>query len=319
VSVASYAEAGDHQPCTTPDLAALLSRPDVDHAVPVLDASVLRAALTVSKPGRSVTPADQRLMRDVARGAGLLLRGAQLTTELEERVQRADELATQLRASRQRLTRAREVERQRLIGELTQVTTGRLAALRGQVTEIRDLLSRVSSRGGEGGEGTDAEITQQALARARTGLDELLDRFRVIARGVYPSVLRDQGPSGALEELAADLPRPVRLSGRPARRLSWEVESGIYWVAASAMQQLASQPTDQPLRVHLEHTRGRLAVRVEDPVVAMTADEVLAALTDDVERLAALGGDVEVISDGGGGIALRAWLPDQLEPLVDAP
>jgi hypothetical protein len=37
---------------------------------------------------------------------------------------------------------------------------------------------------------TPAEHAQQAVARARTGLDELLDRFRVIARGVYPTVLR---------------------------------------------------------------------------------------------------------------------------------
>ena len=37
-------------------------------------------------------------------------------------------------------------------------------------------------------------------------LDELLDRFRVIARGVYPAVLRDQGPAAALDEVIADLP-----------------------------------------------------------------------------------------------------------------
>jgi hypothetical protein len=37
---------------------------------------------------------------------------------------------------------------------------------------------------------TPAEHVQHAVARARTGLDELLDRFRVIARGMYPTVLR---------------------------------------------------------------------------------------------------------------------------------
>lgn len=55
--------------------AALLIQPDVDHAVPVLDGSVLRAALTVSKPGYAVTPADQRVMQDIAQDAALLLRG----------------------------------------------------------------------------------------------------------------------------------------------------------------------------------------------------------------------------------------------------
>ena len=307
VCAASHPAGDDAQPRTTPNLAALLAEPDVDHAVPVLDGSVLRAAITVGKPGRPVTPADQRLMEDVAQGAGLLLRGAQLTSELEQRVRRADELATQLKASRQRLTRAREVERQRLIGELTQVTTARLAALRGEVADIQRLLS-------SGTEGTEA-----ALARARTGLDQLLDRFRVIARGVYPAVLRSQGPASALEELATDLPRPIRLAGRLSKRLSWEVESGIYWLAASAMQQLAGRPAEQPLRVQLDHTDGRLTVRVEDPTATMAAKDVLATLTDDVERLAALGGDMELAEDCAGGIALQAWLPDQLEPSVDNP
>ncbi len=310
VSAACYPAVDDVEPRTTATLAALLTQPDVDHAVPVLDGSVLRAALTVSKPGHTVTPADQRVMQDLAQGAGLLLRGAQLASELEERVRQADELAAQLQASRKRLTRAREVERQRLVGELTQVTTARLATLRGDVAELQELVSSG---------GAAHEHTQQALMRARTGLDELLDRFRVIARGVYPAVLRGQGPAGALEELATDLARPVRLSGRLSRRLSWEVESGIYWLAASAMQQLAGQPAEQPLRVHLELAEGRLTVRIEDPAAAMAASAVLAALTGDVDRLAALGGDVEITEYGAGGIALRAWLPDQIEPSVEGP
>jgi hypothetical protein len=309
VSAASYPARDDLPPRTTANLAALLATADVDHAVPVFDGPVLRGALTISKPGRAVTPTDQRLMQDIAQGAGLLLRGAQLTTELEERVRRADELATQLQASRQRLTNAREVERHRLVSELTQVTTARLATLRGDIATIQKLLSS---------DQTESERTRQALAQARNRLDELIERFRVIARGVYPAVLRSQGPVGALEELATDLPRPMRVSGRLSRRLSWEVESGIYWLAASAMQQLAGRGAEQPLRVHLEHAKGRLAVRIEDPVVAKAARDVLAAMADDVDRLAALGGDVEIISDGVGGIALRAWLPDHLEPFVDA-
>jgi hypothetical protein len=69
--------------------------------------------------------------------------------------------------------------------------------------------------------------------------------------------------------------------------------------------------------VHLEHTRGQLAVRIADPTPATATDEVLMALTVDMDRLAALGGDVEITEGGAGGITLRAWLPDQLEPLVD--
>ena len=308
VSAASYPVVEGAQPHSLTTLAALLAQPDVDHVVPVLDGSVLRAVLAIGKPGLAVTPADKRLMHDIAGGAGLLLRGVQLNAELQERVRRADELATELQASRQRLTHARDVERRRLIAELTQVMTDRLAVLRIELAQVQDHLS---------GATVQAEQAQQALERARTGLDELLDRFRVIARGVHPAVLRDQGPYGALDELATELPRPVRLSGTLSQRLAWEVESGIYFLAASAMQHLAGRPADQALHVHLEHTQGRLAVRIDDPALATPAEGVLAALTDDVDRLAALGGDVALSEDGTGGAVLRAWLPDQLEPSVE--
>lgn len=308
VNVAAYPPTTEVPSRTTESLAALLAQPDVDHAVPVLDGPVLRAALTITKPGRAVTPADQRLGQDIAAGAGLVLRGAQLNIELGERVRHADELAAQLQASRQRLTRARQVERQRLVGELTQATTGRLAALRTDAGTVHDLL-----RAG------DAERARHRLAAARTGLDDLIDRFRVIARGLYPAVLRGQGLYAALEELASDLPRPVTLSGTLQRRLGWEVESGIYWLAASAMQQLAGRPAEQPLRVHLRHTDGELAVHIEDPALASAAGEVRTALADEIERLAALGGDAQITPDGAGGIALRAWLPDQLQPAAGDP
>ena len=60
----------------------LLARPDVDHVVPVLDGTELRAALAIEKPDASITPADQRLMQDVADGAGLLLRSVRADAEL---------------------------------------------------------------------------------------------------------------------------------------------------------------------------------------------------------------------------------------------
>ena len=49
-------------PAEEPNLAVLLARPDIDHVVPVLDGTVLRAALTIGKPGAAITPADQLLI-----------------------------------------------------------------------------------------------------------------------------------------------------------------------------------------------------------------------------------------------------------------
>jgi signal transduction histidine kinase len=214
-----------------------------------------------------------------------------------------------------------------LVIELGYATDDRLAALRDEVFVARAVLTPGLERAG---------TALESLRRARVGLEDLIDRFRVIARGVYPAVLRDQGPMAALEELAADLPRPVRLTGDLGRRLSWEVESGIYYLTASAIQQLAGRPAERELLVHLEHADGRLSVRVEDTAPVVAAQQVRDALAGDAERLATLGGELELndpaaeadgtASAAGSDVAtshvtahvitLHAWLPDRLEPQV---
>lgn len=306
---APHAPPRDAPPPATANLAVLLARPGTDFVVPVLDGAVLRAALVIDKPDGPVTPADRRLMQDVADGAGLLLRSVQRGAELHERVRRADELADELRESRRRLTQAREVERRRLVGELSHATTDQLSTLRTALRRADEDLAAVPA-------GTDAAA--DALARARVALDELLQRFRVIARGVYPAVLRDQGPAAALDEVLADLPRAVRLSGDATERLAWEVESGIYYLAAAAVTHLAARPAPTELHVQLEHHDGRLAVRIDDPALGPgSAASLRAELAGDVERLAALGGAVE-ITEYAAGATVLAWLPDRLEPLVES-
>ncbi|MCE0766802.1 hypothetical protein LWC35_28430 [Pseudonocardia kujensis] len=295
---------------TVPNLAVLLGGEDperrADHVVPIVEGQTLRAVLAIRKTA-AITPADQQLMRDLAGGAGLLLRGVAMNTELRDRVRRAAELAAELERSRERLATARDVERRRLVGELSHATTDRLATLRIVLDGARQDL---------GGNAPEPERAVSALRRAGTQLDELLDRFRLIARGVYPQVLRDQGPVGALEEVAADLDRPVRLAGAPEDRLPWEVESGVYYVAASALQWL-SAATGPELEVELTHTDGRLAVRVVDPQPGFAPGELRAALAGDLERLAALGGEAGLSTDEDGRLVLTASLPERLEPAVE--
>ncbi|MBC3195054.1 hypothetical protein H7X46_28775 [Pseudonocardia sp. C8] len=292
---------------SVPGLAVLLARPDTDHVVPVLDGDQLRAALAIGMGGAAVTADDRRLLQDLANGAGALLREVQHGIELERRVRRADELADELQRSRERLGRARDVERRRLVGELSHATAGRLVALRDGLRGARDELAA----------GAPPGEVRAGLARTRAGLEELLERFRAIARGVYPSVLRDQGPAAALEELIADLPRPVRLEPAVDRRLDWEIESGVYYLAASALQHLAARAEGPELLVRLAHGAGRLSVRVEDPDPGADAGALREALAIDAERLDALGGIVELTGTGTGPVAVDGWLPERLEPLVE--
>ncbi len=304
-----------------PSLAALLSRPGIDHAVPVLDGERLRAVLTLGKAGRPVTAADRRLVRDVAGGAHLLLQGVARGAELAARVRRVDELAAETAASRRRLEVARDAERRRLATELRGATTERLAAFRLAITDAGDALEDVEDDPVDGpaplrsASEDAAEMARHHVEEARDRLTELIDRFRVIARGVHPAVLREQGPRAALEEVAADLPRRVHLSGRLSDRLPREIESGLYYAAASAISLLAARGGRPPLEAHLDRHGDTVEVRVEDGDPEGDAAWLRAALADDLDRLAAFGGGLDV-TDHGGLLELRAWLPDRLRPVV---
>ncbi|HEY2193130.1 MAG TPA: hypothetical protein VGH76_12655 [Actinomycetospora sp.] len=308
---------------TAPDrvasLVELLVRPDVDHALPLVDGGELRAVLTLGKPGRAVTAADRDLVAEAGAGAGLLLRVAARGAELAERVARADELARETEESRRRLGRAREVERRRLVGELGGATTERLASFRTAVAALGESLEEgLEEPEDDPARQEAAEFAGHHLETARERLEELLDRFRVIARGVHPAVLRDQGPRAALEEVVADLPRPVGLTGRLAARLPWEVESGLYYAAAAALHLLGgAREGEGPLELALEQGDEHAEVRVTD--AGADPDATRAALADDADRLAALGGSLEVAVDDGGRTVLRARLPTQLRPLVGSP
>jgi hypothetical protein len=328
VATASYPatdEAGT--PDSAENLAVLLARPGIGHVVPVLDGTELRAVLSIEKPELPVTPADRVLMQDVANGAALLLRTVALNAVLTERVRRADHLADELRASRRRLAQARDVERRRLLTELSRATSGSLGALREHVASARADLARPGVRvrpdtqaqpDMQAQPGTPAPSAGAALVRARTEVDELLDRFRVIARGVYPAVLRGQGPGAALAELVADLGRLVRLTGDLDVRVAWEIESAVYQVTAAALDVLAGQPATAEIQVRLTRADGRVRVLVEDPSPPVTAEQVRTALVDDIERLAALGGSVECVDGDERTLRLLAWLPDRLDALLDA-
>jgi signal transduction histidine kinase len=306
-------------PRSVPGLSALLVEPGTDHVEPVLDGGVLRAAVAITKPA-AITAADRRLLHDVANGAALLLRVVALNAELSEQVRRAERLAEELRASRQRLDSVREAERRRLVSELSHVTGDRLAALRAELEQARSGLT---------GAPVDAAAVREGLARTRVQLDDLLDRFRTVARGVYPAVLRDQGPAVALQEVLVDLPRQVALRADPGSRVAWELESGLYYLAVSALRTLAGRPAERELTVRLEPAPGRLGVVIEDPTPPVAAAALAGLLTDDVDRLVALGGGLEVTAvdedagDAASGpgqgyppVVVRAWVPDRVEPVL---
>ncbi|MER5387727.1 hypothetical protein [Saccharopolyspora sp. NPDC002686] len=285
---------------TVADIDALQAVPGVRHVVPVVDGHIQRGALAIGK-SESAPETQERRMRDVAKGTALLLRSVSLANELQSRVRRAQELADELDASQQRLMHARDIERRRLVGDIGTVSEDGLSAIRTEIQQLRSALD------------ADPESAAEVLTRLRATLEGVIERFRAVVRGVYPSVLRDGGPLAALRELCADLGRPVRVTGELTRRVDWEIESGLYYLAASAVR-LFTGTEDDPVLVHFAQESDRITVRISAPTPAEPAD-LGAALANDDDRIAALGGEVRWSQDTR--ISVVGWLPDQLTPVVE--
>ncbi|MDA3650212.1 hypothetical protein LZ318_24800 [Saccharopolyspora indica] len=251
-------------------------------------------ALFVIAPGKW-DDAARALLRDTAAWLDVAVQLARLHVDHAAADQRARRLNAELNSARARLARVRDLERHRLVQAITATTLRDLG-------EVRKSLRAVTEEGTE---------------RAAAVLEDLIDDFRSVVRGVFPAMLPDRGPRAALEELAATLPRAVSFEGDLGRRAGWQLESGFYHAVAAALNLLAGKASAHPLTV----TFGRddaLRARIHAPGAPAEA-ELRYALGQDVERLAVLGGGMEcVVVDGAAVITVR--LAERVElapPAVD--
>ncbi|ASR37025.1 hypothetical protein BAY61_20850 [Prauserella marina] len=251
-------------------------------------------SLYVMAPGRWDEAARSR-HHETAAWLGMALRLVRLGAEHEAAELRARRLSGERATAVARLDVVRDLERQRLAGAVTTTTLRDLG-------EVRRGLRAAIKNGGDG-DGNDG------LAEARDALDELIDSFRVVVRGVFPAMLPDSGPRAALEELAATLSRPVSFTGELGLRAGWQLESGFYHAVAAALNLLAGAESARPVTVSFARDDALRAT------LSAEGTPDLAALRQDVERVAVLGGELRAsVKDGVAHIGVR--LPERVEPLA---
>lgn len=228
----------------------------------------------------------QAMLRDTAAWLGVAVRLARQRTEHDAADLRARRLRGELTTARARLARVRDLERHRLVRAIT-------------ATTLRDL------------DGVRTRLRAADLSGVRDALDDVIDDFRVVVRGVFPAMLPDRGPRAALEELAATLPRPVTFAGDLGRRTGWQLESGFYHAVAAALNLLAGNESPHAVAVTFGRDDAlRARIRAEG---TLTTGQLHAALGPDVERVAVLGGDMAcTVVDRAAVITVR--LAERIEP-----
>jgi signal transduction histidine kinase len=260
---------------------------------PVTHQGVLLGALTVEKrPGENPSATEQKLVKDLAAQAGLVMRNAGLTEELMDTID-------QLRTSRQRLLTAHDEERRKLERNLHDGAQQQIVAL----TVKLGLLERLVVPESEQVRSIAGELQQDAT--------QALEELRDLARGIYPPLLADRGLVAALESQARKSSVAVTVEGDGIGRYAREAEAAVYFCCLEALQNVAKYAEASRATVSLSDGEGRLAFAVSDDGVGFDtrASSYGTGLQGIADRLAALDGSFEVRSAPGAGTTVRGAVP----------
>jgi len=207
-----------------------------------------------------------------------------------------DDYAARLRASRARMAKAGDVERQRIEHNLHDGAQQRLTALAVYLgiaaEEVRHQPDRAPA----------------LFRRAERDLIVAIEELRDLAHGLQPPVLKEYGLARAIRSVAARSPIPVTLSELPAQRFDDGAEATAYFVVVEAFANAQKHSQATWMRARARWSHGMLDLEVADDGVGGALDNGggLQGLRDRVE---AFGGQFEVHSPEGRGTRITASVP----------
>jgi signal transduction histidine kinase len=266
---------------------------DATRLVEVRHQGELLGALSVNKRrGEALTPIEQKLVDDLAHQAGLVLKNVGLSADLQARLD-------ELRASRQRLVHAQDMERRRLERNLHDGAQQHLVALKVKLGLAEMLVSRDPAK---------AAVTLEQL---KCDADDALETLRDLARGIYPPLLADKGLVVALESQARKATVPVHVNADGVDRYAQDVEATVYFCVLEALQNVQKYATASEVQVRVSASNNMLTFEVADDGTGFDAERTKtgAGLTNMRDRLEALGGSVLVTSEVGAGTRIRGEVP----------
>lgn len=255
-----------------------------DRVVPVRHQGELLGAITVRKaPGEQLTPAEGRLLDDVAAQAGLVLRNVRLIEEL--------------RGSRQRLVRTQDQERRRLERNLHDGAQQSLVAV---ALMIRMVRARIT-------DGTSP--VADTLDRAADQLTAAIEELRELARGIHPAILTERGYAAAVATLAERCRVPVVVDNRLDERPPPEVEAAMYHVVAEGLTNVVKHARATEARVRTLREGDVIALEVSDDGVGGADPERGSGLRGLADRVAAVDGTFFLTERPGGGTLISCTFP----------
>jgi signal transduction histidine kinase len=269
---------------------------------PVRHQEELLGALSVEMVhGDHLDPARTKLVVDLSRQAGLVLRNIRLITEL--------------RTSRHRIVTAGDAERRRLERDLHDGAQQQLVALAIKLGLVERMLDG------------DPDGARSLLDELRHDANDALGNLRDLARGIYPPLLADAGLVRALEAQSAKSIVPVTVQAFGVERYAQDVEIAVYFCCLEAVQNVGKYAPDASMTIELAWTDGLLRFVAADDGPGFDPHAAGGSgLQNMADRLAALDGQLEIRSAPGRGTTITGRLPaervidlDAVDPSVAEP
>jgi signal transduction histidine kinase len=269
---------------------------------PLLAADQLVGVLACGEPpGDRLRDDDFELLGAVARESALVLRNLRLEAQLRERLHEIEAQAAELRHSRGRIVRAQDEERRRIERDLHDGVQQQLVALGAR-------LRRAS--------GSEVRGSQRLLRELAAEAEEAIFALQELGRGIFPSVLADQGLGAALRTQAARIPLAIHVEVEPtlaARRFDRELEAALYFVGLEAMTNAQKHAPAATVTVSLREgeRERRLVLAVHDDGPGFNPDAWAAGsgLQNMRDRIGAAGGELRLESRPGAGTWVEASVP----------
>jgi signal transduction histidine kinase len=196
-----------------------------DRVLPVSYRGDAMGEIAVAKAaGEPITPAEGKLLTDLAAQAGLVMHNVRLTVELQSRLAEISSQAAQLRTSRQRIVAAQDEERRRLEETIRRGSEEQLIRIREALTSTE---MRLASDPGA------AVVTLEQLTAQATAV---LEELRELARGIYPPILEDEGLAAALRTHLGRVGASVAIDSDAIGRYPSQIEAAIYYCCVEALQ-----------------------------------------------------------------------------------
>ncbi|HWB65656.1 MAG TPA: ATP-binding protein, partial [Mycobacteriales bacterium] len=242
---------------------------------------------------------DFELLELLARECAMRLRNLRLEAELRERLSFIEAQAAELTRSRQRLVTAQDSERRRIERNLHD----------GVQQQLVTLAARLHR----------AAADSPQLAGLAAEAEHAVFALQELGRGIYPSVLADQGLPAALRTQAARMPASVQLrvdDDLLDQRLEREVEAALYFVALEALTNACKHAPDASVSVWLRFDDGTVRLDVVDTGPGLPAERNGGTgLQNMHDRIAAIGGTLQVTGEPGHGTRVSATV---VAPVVPA-